>query len=412
MNEKTILVVGGGISGITTAVEAAEVGYNVILIEILPYLGGRVTQINQYFPKLCPPYCGLEINFRRIKQNLRIKLYTSTLIENISGSKGNFSVFLKTNPTCVNNNCTACGECEKVCPVERLNDFNYGLDKTKAIYLPHEMAFPLKYVIDESVCKKNNCKKCLEVCKYDAIDLEMNSKKFEIHVGSIVFAIGWEPYDPTGIENLNFGVYPNIISNVMMERLAAPNGPYKGKILRPSDGSKPGEIAFVQCAGSRDEKHLPYCSGVCCSVSLKQALNFKRQYPDGRVKIFYVDLRVSGRNEDFLTKVEKEPNIELIKGKVAKIEENPETKGLIVQAEDVLSGKKSKVEVDMVVLATGIVPKRVPFNQIKCDEFGFMIPELLEDGIFSAACSKKPFDVSASVKDSTGMALKAIQSIQ
>ncbi|GAI38347.1 unnamed protein product, partial [marine sediment metagenome] len=170
---KGILVIGGGISGITAAVEAAEVGYEVFLIEKSPYLGGRVAQMNQYFPKLCPPYCGLEINFRRIKTNPYIKIFTLSEVENISGKEGDYEVTIKLAPRLVNNNCTACGKCVEVCPVERANDFNFGLDKTKAIYLPHLMAFPMKYVIDRDSCLGKDCAECAAACPYSAIDLEM-----------------------------------------------------------------------------------------------------------------------------------------------------------------------------------------------------------------------------------------------
>ncbi|MBI9039722.1 MAG: CoB--CoM heterodisulfide reductase iron-sulfur subunit A family protein [Bacteroidales bacterium] len=411
MPENKILVAGGGISGITTAIEAAEAGNEVILIEKLPYLGGRVALMNRYFPKLCPPYCGLEINFRRIKDNKRIRVLTSTEITNISGNKGNFNVELIKKPEFVNENCTVCGECEKVCPVERPDEFNYNTSKTKAIYLPHEMAFPYKYIIDEKYCLKFNCNKCLEACKYDAINLSAQAKIINEKVTGIVFATGWKPYDASLIENLGFDKFPDVITNVMMERLAAPNGPTNGKILRPSDNKKPKTIAFVQCAGSRDEKHLPYCSAVCCSASLKQAIYIIEKEPETKIKIFYIDLRLSGRNEDFLNKVKEIKNIELIKGKVGLIEQNPENKALIASAENIMSGKIIKEEFDMIVLATGMQPEAINLKNIKCDESGFIIPEFLEDGIFAASCSKKPLDVSASLKDATGMALKAIQTL-
>ncbi|MCD4790238.1 MAG: FAD-dependent oxidoreductase [Bacteroidales bacterium] len=408
--KKNILIIGGGISGITTAVEAAEVGANVHLIEKLPYLGGQVVKMNRYFPKLCPPYCGLEINFRRIKQNSRIQVHTSTVVNKITGTKGNFIVTLRSEPEFVNNNCTLCGECEKVCETERLNEFNFNMDKTKAIYFPHEMVFPYKYVIDGSVCAGKDCNKCTEVCKYNAIDLKRKSFAFELKVDSIVIATGWEPYNALKIDNLLFGKNPDIITNVMMERLAAPNGPTKGKILKPSNGKPPKSVVFVHCAGSRDENHLSYCSGVCCSASLKQALYITEQYPESKIKNFYIDMRVSGRNEDFLSKVKAEKNIELIMGKVARIKENSDNGSLIVEAEDVLSGKIRIEETEMVVLATGIVPSRLELKNIKYDDSGFIINEMLEDGIYAIACSKKPLDVSASLKDATGMALKAIQS--
>ncbi len=405
-----ILVVGGGISGITTALEAAEVGYRVVLIEQLPYLGGKVAMMNQYFPKLCPPWCGLEINFRRIRQNPRIQLLTSATVKKISGSEGNFYVFLEMKPEYVNHQCTACGDCEKVCPVERENDFNLGLDKSRAIFLPHEMAFPHKYVIDENVCLKDECGKCREVCKYDAINFGQSPEIIEIKVGSIVFATGWELFDVSQIPELKFGVFPDIITNLMMERMASPNGPNKGKIVKPSNGEAPKNIVFVQCAGSRDESYLSYCSGVCCSVSLKQALYLTEQDPEVNVKIFYVDLRLMGRHEDFLNRVQANPRIDLVKGKVGRIREEKETGNMICEAEDILSGIKISSVADLVVLATGMVPNVSPLEQISTDESGFVSAEKLEPGIYAAGCNKNPQEVSASLKDATGTALKAIQS--
>ncbi|CAD7781676.1 NAD(P)H-quinone oxidoreductase subunit I, chloroplastic [Candidatus Methanoperedenaceae archaeon GB37] len=267
MNGKTtqsVLVVGGGMSGLTAAVEIGEVGYDVVIVERRPYLGGRVAQLHQYFPKLCPPYCGLEINFRRIKDNPHIKFFTSAEVEKILGQAGNFDVTIKIKPRYVNSNCTICGKCVEACPEERTDEFNYGLSKTKAIYLPHEMAFPAKYAIDETAC--NKCGKCVEACPYNAIDLNEEVKTVDLKVGAIIWATGWKPYDATKMDKLGFGKYPNVITNVMMERLAAVNGPTKGKILRPSDHKPPKSIAFVQCAGSRDENHLPllFCYMLSC----------------------------------------------------------------------------------------------------------------------------------------------------
>jgi len=407
-NIKPILVVGGGISGITAAVEIAEVGYEVVLIEKLPYLGGRVVKINQYFPKLCPPYCGLEINFTRIRQNRSIKVYTSTTLKSVSGEKGDYKATLLNQPEFVNDNCTSCGECVDVCPVERSNEFNYGLDKTKAIYLPHEMAFPFKYSIDTDVCLGEKCGKCVEICKYNAIDLKRTSEEINLEVSSIIFATGWKPYDPSVIKELTYNDHPDIVTNVMMERLGAPNGPGKGKILKPSNKKPPSSVVFVQCAGSRDENHLPYCSGVCCGASLKQALLVREQYPECKIKIFYIDLRVTGRNEDFLKRVEDEPGIELIKGKVANIEVNGDG-GIFIEAEDIHAGKKIKTKADLVVLATGIVPEEPGTDLLRKDEFEFLIEDENEGGILVTGCAKKPWDVSSSLKDATGAALKAIK---
>ena len=408
----TILVVGGGISGLTAAVEAGEVGYDVILIEKRPYLGGRVAQLHQYFPKLCPPYCGLEINFRRIKDNPRIKFFTLAEVEKITGQAGNFDVTVKIRPRYVNNNCTICGKCIEACPQERTDEFNYGLSKTKAVYFPHEMAFPAKYVIDETACDK--CGKCVDACAYNAIELNEEPKTVSFKVGSIIWATGWKPYDATKMDNLGFGKYQNVITNVMMERLAAVNGPTKGKVLRPSDNNEIKSIAFVQCAGSRDENHLPYCSAICCLASMKQASYIKERYPDAKVYIFYIDLRAFGRFEDFYNRIKEYQDVNFIKGKVAKITEKPETKNLIVEAEDVASGKKTQQEVEMVVLATGMMPttaeEKVP-TEVPYDDFNFLLSDLQDNGIYAAGCAKRPMDVASCVQDATGAVLKAIQSI-
>ncbi len=411
-DNKSVCVIGGGISGMTTAIEAAEVGYEVYLIERSPSLGGRVAQLNQYFPKLCPPQCGIEINYKRMRVNPKIRTFTLADVEKISGTPGNFDVTIRLNPRYVNDKCTACNKCVEACPVERPNDYNYNMDKTKAIYLTHEMAFPMKYVIDDKVCLKEQCAKCISACKYDAIELSMKPKTFNINVGSIVLATGWSPYDATKIDNLKYGIYKNVIRNVEMERLAAPNGPTKGKILRPSDKKGIKNIAFVQCAGSRDENHLPYCSSICCLASMKQATYVRSQYPDADVYIFYIDIRATGRFEDFYTKVQADNKIYFIKGKVAKILEDINTKNLTVVAEDIFSGKKIYKTVDMVVLATGMMPNGIKASMpadIVYDEFGFVVPDLQSPGIYAAGCAKKPADVASCIQDATGTALKAIQ---
>lgn len=411
---KSVCVIGGGISGITTAIEAAEVGYEVYLVEKSPSLGGRVVQMNQYFPKLCPPQCGIEINYKRMRINPKIRYFTLSEVENISGTPGNFDVTIRINPRYVNEKCTACNKCVEVCPVERESDYNYGMNKTKAIYVPHEMSFPMKYVIDDKVCLKEQCAKCVAACTYDAIDLSMKPKTLNIKVGSIVLATGWSPYDAAKIDNLKYGIYKNVIRNVEMERLAAPNGPTKGKIKRPSDGKEIKSIAFIQCAGSRDENHLAHCSSICCLASIKQATYIRSQYPDAEVSIFYIDIRATGRFEDFYAKIQDDNKVSFIKGKVAKIVEDAGTKDLTVVAEDILSGKKVHKKVDMVVLATGMVPNGVKAKMpadIVYDEFGFVAPDLQSPGIYAAGCAKKPADVASCIQDATGAALKAIQTI-
>lgn len=411
----SILVVGGGISGLTTTLEAAEVGYEVFLVEKNPYLGGRVAQLNQYFPKLCPPSCGLEINFKRIKENPKIQTFTLAEIEKVEGTPGNYDVTIKINPRYVKESCTACNECVDVCPVERNNDFNFDMDKTKAIYRPFEMSFPMRYAIDGSVCKGTECGKCVEACKYDAIDLNMEAKTINLQVGAIVWATGWTPYDAAKIDNLGFEKYQNIITNMMMERLASPNGPTKGKILRPSDNKEPESIAFVQCAGSRDENHLPYCSYICCMASLKQTTYIRERYLDAKVYIFYIDVRAPGhRYEKFYKKIKEDENVFLIKGKVAEVNEDPDTKNITVVAENAVTGEKIKQTAEMVVLATGMVPNtlanKLPAD-LKYNEDGFIINDFEKGGMFAAGCANKPADVVSSNQNATGMALKAIQTL-
>ncbi|MEM2572066.1 MAG: FAD-dependent oxidoreductase, partial [Archaeoglobaceae archaeon] len=262
-----ILVIGGGIAGLTSAVEASETGYSVVLVEKTPFLGGRVAQLNKYFPKLCPPFCGLEIFYKRMRTNPKLKVFTNAEVMSISGNAGDFSVSLRIRPRFVNENCTACGECAKVCPIEVENEYDFGLSKRKAIYLPHAMAMPFIYAIDENKC--NKCGECVKVCKYNAINLNDTEKTLNLKVSAIIVATGWKPYDAKKLTNLGYGKFKNVVTNMEFERLASLNGPTKGKIL--SNGKPITSIAFAQCAGSRDENHLPYCSAVCCLASLKQA---------------------------------------------------------------------------------------------------------------------------------------------
>ena len=411
----SILVVGGGISGLTTTLEAAEVGYEVFLVEKNPYLGGRVAQLNQYFPKLCPPTCGLEINFRRIKDNPKVKVFTLAEIQKVEGTPGNYDVSVKLSPRYVNENCTCCGDCSEACETEVDSEFNFGMNKIKGAYLPFEMAFPARYVISPQIIGTDDAKRCKEACKYDAVDLNMEAKTLNLQVGAIVWATGWEPYDAAKIDNLGFGRYPNIITNMMMERLAAPNGLTKGKITRPSDNKEPESIAFVQCAGSRDENYLPYCSYICCMASLKQATYIREQYPDSKVYVFYIDVRAPGqRYEKFYKKIKEDENVFFIKGKVAEVSEDAGTGNITVVAENAVTGEKIKQTVEMAVLATGMQPTAATVKlpaDLKYNEDGFIINDFEKGGMFATGCANKPSDVVSANQNATGMALKAIQTL-
>ncbi len=412
MNENfDLLVVGAGVAGITAAVEAAETGVRVILVEKNPYIGGKVAQFNKYFPKLCPPSCGLEINIRRLSTNPLIKLFTLAEISGLSGEPGNYKAEIKLKPRYVNNQCTSCGDCVAVCPEKRKNDFNYGLDETTSIYIPFESAHPQKYVIDKTTCKGSSCNKCVEVCKYNAIDLEQKERDITVNVKSVIWATGWEPYDAEKLDTLGYGKFPDVITNVMIERLAAPDGPTKGKILRLSTKEGVKSVAFVQCAGSRDETHLEYCSSVCCMASLKQTRYIREQYPDAEIHIFYIDIRSGGLLEDFYQLVQQDEKVHLHRGKVAKVVESELGNKLIVEAENTLNGKLIQKEVDMVVLATGMKPstQNLLVDKKVIDDHGFLGSN--GNGTVGCGVVTKPQDVASTVREATGSVLSAIQII-
>lgn len=408
---QTILVVGSGMSGLSAAVDAAEVGFDVVIVERNPFLGGRVAQLHHYFPKLCPPSCGLEINFRRVRQNPRIRYMTMAEVDSVEGEAGNYKVNVKVHPRFVNEHCTCCGKCEEAATTEIENTFNFDMDKRKAAYLPHPMAFPKQYVIDPAVVGTDEAKAIADACEYGAVDLEMAEKTVELNVGSIVWATGWEPFDPTPIPYYNFAQNPDVITNMHMERLAAIDGPTGGKILRPSDGEAPEHVVFVQCAGSRDTNFLPYCSGVCCLASLKQATYVLEQYPEAKVTICFIDIRAMERLEDFYTKVKADERVTLIKSKVANVNAGEGGK-LVVSGEDTEKAAPYVMSADLVVLAIGLVPNtasvKVPGDALH-DDYGFIVTP--PEGIFAAGCTRRPADVSSCVQEGTAAAMRAIQTV-
>jgi quinone-modifying oxidoreductase subunit QmoA len=408
-NAKPVLVIGGGIAGITSALEAAEAGCRVVLIEKRAFLGGRVARMHQYFPKLCPPTCGLEINYKRIKNNPRITIYTGTELESLTGTAGDYEATIRISPRYIKDSCTLCKACVDACPSERPDEFNYGIGKTKAVYIDHTMAFPAVYAIDRKACR-TGCSACADACRYDAVDLEQKEEKPTVRVSAVIAATGWAPYDAAKLDNLGFGACKNVLTNVMMERLASAEGPTEGRILRPSDGKEPRSVAFVQCAGSRDENHLPYCSAVCCAASFKQADYVRTQYPDADITIFYIDRRVPGRLEDFLQKLGEDEKTKFNKGKVADVEEDTATGNLKVTAEDMASGYRTEQTFDLVVLATGLVPQTngLP-SGFEPDEFQFVNNDSEKPGLYAAGCVRRPGEVSTALQDATGAALKAFQ---
>jgi quinone-modifying oxidoreductase subunit QmoA len=403
-----LLVIGAGIAGVTAALEAAEMGSEVVLVEQDPAIGGRVLRINNYFPKLCPPSCGMEINTRRLERNPRIRVMTSSKISAAEKTDGGWAVTVTTAPAHVNDKCTACGDCEKVCETLVPDPHNLELATAKAIRLPHLNAWPKRYVFDREAVDDGEAKKIAEACGYGAVDLDAVASTETIEVGSVVVATGWHPYPVEKLEELGGGQITDVIANVHMERMASATGPTGGKIVRPSSNEAPKKVAFVQCAGSRDVNHLNYCSGICCLASLKQATYIKEQLPDAEVTMYYIDRRAPGRNEDFLLKVAEMEGVSLVKGKVGRIEQvNGSVK---LHVEDVENVRIIEAEADLVVLATGMVPNALDDDLAlftRKDEEGFVLDDL-DSGVTVAGVARRPEDVAASVRDATGAAARAV----
>jgi len=410
---ETILVVGGGISGMTAALEAAEYGKQVILVEKEAYVGGRVGKLYKYFPKMCHPTCGMEINQRRLKMNPNLRLLTMTEVSAVEGEEGNYSVTLKTAPRFVNENCTACGACGDAVEAEFDNAHNYNLNKRKGAYLPSAMAYPQRYVLDPAIIGTPDATKAKEACKFDAIDLDMAEESTTLTVGAIIWATGWAPYDAAKIQPYGYDRIQNVITSVEFERMADPHGPTGGKLLRPSDQAEAKNVAFIQCAGSRDRNHLKHCSRICCMASLKQTHYVEDAYgDDGKSTIYYIDIRAIDRIDDFHQKVKDNPNVTFTKSKVARIDENKGNGNPILRGVDTEGYKRYDNEHDLVVLAIGMEPSVAVDDfpiKIVVNENGYIEQDESNGGIFAAGCSSDALDVNRAVQSATASALRAVQ---
>lgn len=411
---QTIMVVGGGISGLTAAIEAAECGKQVILIEKNPSVGGRIAQLYKYFPKMCHPACGLEINLRRLKASKNIRLITMAEVSDVTGQAGNYKVSVTVQPRFINENCTACGDCAKDIQAEFDDEYNYGLKKRKGVYLAHKMAYPQRYVIDPRVVGTADAEKAKTACKFNAVDLSMKEQALELNVGAIIWATGWKPYDAAKIQPYGYGRYPNVITSVELERMMDPLGPTGGKLVRPSDGKEARNIAFIQCAGSRDKNHLAHCSRICCMASLKQSTYLRERFGDeGKASIYYIDIRAIDRIDDFHQKVKQDPGVTFVKSKVASVTQdkdgNPVVNGVNTEGYHRYSNPH-----DLVVLAIGMEPS-VPRNrlptQVVVNDNGFIEHDERNGAIFAAGCASDALDVNRAVQNATASALRAIQVI-
>jgi quinone-modifying oxidoreductase subunit QmoA len=412
---QTILVVGGGISGVTAAIEAAECGKQVILVEKNPSLGGRVSQLYKYFPKLCFPSCGMEINLRRAKANRNLTVLTMTEVSAVNGESGNYSVTLKTSPRYVNENCTACGECEKAVEAEFASEYDYGMKTRKGAYLPFNMAYPQRYVIDPNMIGTDDAQKAKDACKYDAIDLDMQESETTLTVGAVIWATGWQPYDADKIQPYGHDRYDNVVTSVEFERMLDPFGPTGGKIVRPSDGKEAKDVAFIQCAGSRDRNHLKHCSRICCMATLKQTTYLREKYEDDfKASVYYIDIRAIDRIDDFYQNVQDDPNVTFIKSKVASITEDKDTGNPILQGVDTEGYHRYNNPHDLVVLAVGMEPSVAKGDfpiDVVVNDSGFIEADEKNGGIFAAGCSSDALDVNRAVQSATASALRAIQVI-
>lgn len=417
--KKSTLVIGGGIAGIQAALDLADMGYKVILVEKTPSLGGKMAQLDKTFPTMdCSP-CILTPKMVSIARHPNIELLTYSKVKEVEGYVGNFRVKIEKKPKYVNKNCTACDLCAQVCPIEVPSEFNAGIGTRKAIYVPFPQAVPLIYTIDAESCI--GCGMCKNVCEPEAIDYDMKTEIIEREVGTIIVATGYEIFDAARKEEYGYGKYANVINGLEFERFVSAAGPTGGKLKRPSDGQEPKRIGFIQCVGSRDEKTNKYCSRVCCMYAIKNARIYKEKHPEAEIYIFYIDIRTFGKGyEEFYKIAQDEYGIKFIRGRPGEITEDAKTKNLVVRVEDTFLGRPLEVELDLVVLSVGMEPPRdageiQTMLRVSRSADGFFLeahPKLrpvdtLTGGVFLAGAAQGPKDIHDSVAQGSAAAARA-----
>lgn len=422
--KKKCLVIGGGIAGIQAGLDVANAGIPVTLVEKSPTIGGRMAQLSETFPTLDCAQCILTPKMADAAHHPNIQLLTSSEAVSINGYVGNFHVKIRVKPRYVNSElCNLCGDCVEVCPVFALNEFDKGLNIRRAIHIPFPQAVPSSYTIDDSLCLGLNplvCAKCIEVCEPKAIDPDMSAKIIEDDFGAIIVATGCDVYPKENIGEYGYGLIEDVIDSLQFERLLSSSGPTGGEIKRPSDKKPAKKIAFIQCAGSRDKNYLEYCSKICCMYTAKHTILFKHRVPEGEAYVFYIDVRTAGKGyEEFYQRAQTENNAIYIKSKPNKVYLNRKGNP-VVTAVDSLTNRKIELEVDMVVLATGIVPsmsKELASElKIPLDQNGFVQEahpklrpvECTSEGIFICGAIHGPKDISESVTQASATASKAI----
>ncbi len=361
---KRALVIGGGIAGIQTALDIADAGFPVDIVEKKPTIGGKMAQLDKTFPTLDCAACILTPKMVDVAQNDKIRIFSYSEVSEIKGFVGNFDVTIKKNARFVKEDiCTGCGACVDKCPMKKVpNEFNLGMDNRKAIYIPFAQAVPKVATIDPNACnmlKNGKCGLCAKVCTAGAIDYTQKDEYIEEKYGAIVVATGFNPISMDKFDEFAYNQSKDVITSLEFERLTNAAGPTAGKLLRPSDGKHPHTIVFVQCVGSRcdacAEKGKEYCSKICCMYTAKHAMLTRDKYPDTEVYVFYIDVRTPGKNfDEFYRRAVEEYGVKYIKGMVGKV--TPEGDVLKVQASDLIANKQLHIDADLVVLAAAIEP--------------------------------------------------------
>ena len=420
---KRVLIIGGGVAGIQAALDLAD-DYEVILVEKSPTIGGNMALLDKTFPTMDCSICILGPKMSDVGNHENITLIANAEVTKISGYVGNFEVTIKKQPRYVDENlCTACNECVDICPVDVVDEYSGNLGWRKAIYIPYPQAVPASYIIDEKNCLGLSplaCGKCISECDKEAINYEDSEKFFSYEIGAIIVAVGFEKFDASKIPEYGWGQYPNVITTFEFERLINAAGPTNGELVRPSDLKKPKTVAFINCVGSRDVRFNPYCSNFCCMESIKDSLLIKEHWPDVEVIIFFIDIRAFGKGFEELYTRSRTEGVIYIRGRPGQIKEDPDTKNLIVNVEDISTGTILSEVCDLIVLSIGAEgsSESIPFPIAK-DPKGFYIeahPKLRPvdtptDGIFIAGGAESPKDIRESVTQASASAGRIVKLI-
>jgi len=420
---KRAMVIGGGITGITASIDLGNGGYEVLLVDRLPSIGGRMLQLSETFPTLDCAQCTLTPKTVETGQHPHIRLITYAEVESVSGGAGDFAVRIRRKAAYVDwEKCTGCGLCQEKCPSKVPSEFERGVGLGKAIYTLSPQAVPNKPVINPEVCRyftEGKCKVCEKVCPADAIDYAQEDTFIEERVGAIIVATGFDLYRKEEIGEYGYGDVPDVIDGLAFERLLSASGPTAGEIRRPSDGRVPKEMVFIQCVASRDpERYMPYCSRACCMYTAKHARLYKHKVHDGRAYIFYMDIRSMGKGyEEFIQQGMEEEGILYLRGRVSRLFRDNDH--VVVWGVDTLTGKKVEIAADMVVLATAMIPSRGAKElaeklHIGTDEYGFLTEaqwklypvESGVEGIYLAGCAQGPKDIADTVAQGNAAASK------